>query len=495
MIHGYALSNKLLEGIRKSRNVRKKLAYDSHLFFFSIYLSHYIKYEFAPFHYKMFEITEDTNTQLTALTAFRDSGKSTIFTTSFPIWAITGILKKKFIVIASQTQAQAKKHLLNVKKELESNFLLKSDIGPFKEESNQWASDTIVLSKHDARTIAVSTEQGIRGIRHGEFRPDLIICDDVEDSNSVKTMEQRDKTWDWFNSEVVPLGSKGTKVVVVGNLLHEDSLIMRLKKAGVKYLEFPLLDDNKVIKWPGKFPSQKDIEKLKASVPSETAWYKEYLLKIMPDEDRIIKRSDIHYYDELPDPDKDPPRLIAVGTDLAISLKENADFTAIVAAYVTRYGKDLKVYILSYVVNKRMTFTETVNELKKIEEMFFVRFKRHSKIYVEKIAYQESLSQQLMVDGLFAEPVTVGSLDKRARISLASPYISSGKILFSKIGNEDLINQLVNFGIEKYDDLADALTIMILKIIEEDHPSSRPFPKEPDDIYRPITAGIMDKQF
>jgi len=142
-----------------------------------------------------------------------------------------------------------------------------------------------------------------------------------------------------------------------------------------------------------------------------------------------------------------------------------------------------------------MTFTETVDELKKVEEMFFIRYKRHAKIYVEKISYQESLSQQLVVEGLFAEPVVVGSLDKRARISLASPYINSGRILFSNVGNEDLINQLVNFGIEKYDDLADALTIMILKIIEEDHPASKPFPKESDNGYRPITAGIMDMEF
>lgn len=489
------LSKEHLEAIRKSRSVRKKLAYDNHLLFFSIYLSHYIKYAFAPLHYKMFEITEDKNTQLTVLTAFRDSGKSTINTTSFPIWAITGVLRKKFVVIASQTQAQGKKHLLNVRRELESNYLLKNDIGPFREESTQWTSDTLVLSKYDARIMAVSSEQSIRGIRHGEHRPDLIICDDVEDSNSVKTKEQRDKTWDWFNSEVVPIGSKGTKVIVIGNLLHEDSLIMRLKNAGIKYFEFPLLDDDKNIAWPGKFPTREDIEKLRASVPSEMAWYKEYLLKIIPDEDRIIKRRDIHYYDELPDFEKFPPRLIAIGTDLAISLGENADFTAIVSSYVTGYGKDLKVYVLPQMVNKRLSFTETVAELKKSEYMLFIRFKRHAKIYIEKISYQESLSQQLIVEGLFAESVAIGNLDKRARLSLASPYISSARILFPCHGAEELINQIVNFGIEKHDDLADALTILILKIIEGDHPSSRSFPKELDDGYRPITAGIMDMQF
>ena len=95
------LSKKHLKAIRKSRSVRRKLAYDSHLLFFSIYLSHYIKYAFAQLHHEMFKMTEDKNTQLTVLTAFRDSGKSTINTTSYPIWAITGVLNKKFVVKTS----------------------------------------------------------------------------------------------------------------------------------------------------------------------------------------------------------------------------------------------------------------------------------------------------------------------------------------------------------------------------------------------------------
>jgi len=129
--------------------------------------------------------------------------------------------------------------------------------------------------------------------------------------------------------------------------------------------------------------------------------------------------------------------------------------------------------------------------------MLFIRFKRHSRIFVEKISYQESLSQQLVVEGLFGEAVAIGNMDKRARMSLASPYISSARILFPHHGDEELINQLVNFGIEKHDDLADALTLMILRIIEEDQPSSGNFPKESEgsDGSRFITSGIMDKEF
>lgn len=68
-------------------------------------------------------------------------------------------------------------------------------------------------------------------IRHGQYRPDLVICDDVEDLNSVKFREGRDKTFQWLTGEVMPIGDQNTKIIIVGNLLHEDCLLMRLKVA------------------------------------------------------------------------------------------------------------------------------------------------------------------------------------------------------------------------------------------------------------------------
>ena len=100
-----------LEQLKKKRAVRKSLAKNSHFWFFSLYLGHYIKYPFAPFHSEMFSLTENTDLRVSVLVAFRGSGKSTLMTLSYPIWAIVGVQQKKFILILSQTQAQAKLHL------------------------------------------------------------------------------------------------------------------------------------------------------------------------------------------------------------------------------------------------------------------------------------------------------------------------------------------------------------------------------------------------
>src|SRR3989344_845526 len=102
------LSDQTLDAIKKQRSIRRGLAKNSHFYFFSIYLGHYMKYPFAPFHHEMFALTENQELRLSVLVAFRGSAKSTLMTLSYPIWAIVGAQKKKFALILSQTQNQAK---------------------------------------------------------------------------------------------------------------------------------------------------------------------------------------------------------------------------------------------------------------------------------------------------------------------------------------------------------------------------------------------------
>src|SRR5439155_412957 len=94
-------------------------------------------------------------------------------------------------------------------------------LAPNFDISDEWGSNSIVISKFGARITIASTEQSIRGLRHGEHRPDLVICDDVEDLNSVKTREGREKTFQWLTGEVLPIGDQNTKLMIIGNLLHE----------------------------------------------------------------------------------------------------------------------------------------------------------------------------------------------------------------------------------------------------------------------------------
>src|SRR3989344_7895484 len=102
------MDKNLVESMMKERAVRTSITKESHNWFFHFYMSHYVKYETAQFQKEMLMITEGSD-PLAVISAFRGSAKSTIFTLSYPIWAILGKQKKKFVLILSQNQHQVKR--------------------------------------------------------------------------------------------------------------------------------------------------------------------------------------------------------------------------------------------------------------------------------------------------------------------------------------------------------------------------------------------------
>jgi predicted phage terminase large subunit-like protein len=465
------LDQNLIQQIVNDRKVRTAATFESHYWFFNIYFSHYVKYPTAQFQKEIFDLTEQEEIKNVVIVAFRGSAKSTIMTLSYPIWAILGKQQKKFIILLGQTQSKARQYLLNIKRELESNEILRNDLGPFKEETDEWGSLSLVIPKYGAKITTASIDQSIRGLRHGPNRPDLIICDDVEDLDSVKTRDGRNKIYNWLTGDVIPAGDHNTRLIVIGNLLHEDSLLMRLKQNieenifdGV-FRSYPLVTDDDQILWPGKFSSRAVIEAVKRSLGNEIAWQREFLLRIVPDTDQVVHPEWIHRYTTMPGHEK--LLYTATGIDLAISQKDTADFTAMVSARVYSVDNAIKIYILPNPINERMTFPETVERIKYVRDSISSGY--GTRLFVEKVGYQEALVQQLNKNGIRAEGVSVMGQDKRTRLALTTAKIQNGDILFPEKGADILIQQLLGFGTEKNDDLVDAFSLLILKIITTRH--------------------------
>lgn len=457
----------------KDRVFRKKTVTASHYWFFHFYFWHYVRFRTAPFHKQMFSLTERVENRTIVITAFRGSAKSTIMNLSYVLWSILGVQQKKFIILVGQTQAQARQHLKNIKEELENNKILRADLGPFREEEDEWRNSCLVISNYKAKIMAVSIDQSVRGLRHGPYRPDLIICDDIEDLQSAKTKDGRDKTYQWVKGELIPAGDTGTRIVFIGNLLHEDCLLKRLQKEieaktlnGI-YQEYPLVDEGSACLWPGKYPTVAAIEAERQRIGDESAWHREYLLHILSDADRVIHPEWIQYYDALP-PEKGGERefrYAATGIDLAISKSESADFTAMVSAKVYREEYEPFIYILPNPVNEHLTALETLERAKQVSTA--VGGGEKTQLCIEEVGYQGMLIEALDKDGYDAKGMKVKNQDKRARLALTSHLLQSGRVYFPRNGCEELINQLVNFGIEKHDDLADAFAILLAHILEK----------------------------
>lgn len=459
--------------ILSDRKVRSAIARQSHAWFFPVYFGHYMAFPSPEFHNELFAMTENNTIRTAVVVAFRGSAKSTLMTLSYPLWAIMGRPEKKFVLILARTMQQAKMYMQSIKAELESNNLLRGDLGPFIEQ-DEWGVFSLVIPKYEARIMCASLEQSIRGLRQRQHRPDLIICDDIETLDSVRTVESRDKTYQWFTGEVVPSGGPNTKIIVIGNLLHEDSLVMRLKRdieSGARngvFRAYPFMSEDRVLAWPSKFSTPEAVAEERGKVGNESAWQREYMLRIVPDEGQLVHPEWIRRYDSPPE----DYRFMTAAADLAVAQKETADYTAIVSAWICGYGNQLRIYILSNPINERLTFPETVQRIKDLKQALG----EHPRIIVENVGYQLAIIQQLEADGLDVVGFMPHGQDKRARLSLITHLIQSGVVLFPKYGAEDLVGQLLGFGTERHDDLVDALVMLVFSIIESERDSGYTIP-------------------
>src|SRR3989338_4342145 len=435
--------------------------------FFPVYFHTRLEYPTAPFQREMIKLLRDCKKKFLVITAFRGSAKTTLASVAYVLWAVFGIQQKKHVLIVGQTEEKARRSLANIRRQLETNHLLRGDFGPIDEEKDQWGAKAFIIRKLNAKVAAASVGQSVRGLLHDEHRPDLVICDDLESLEWVQTQESRDKLSWWFQGELLPIGDRRTRFVVIGNLHHEDSLMRRLQHdieigdRDGEFREYSFFEDDGVTpRWRGKYPTQESVDEERRMIKDPIAWAREYLLKILSRDEQLIKPEWIKYYDALPRPES--PSWCATGIDLAISKDERADFTAMVSARVYGRGDKLEIYILPNVVNKRLSFLEMVDQAKIISDSLGM-----SKLCVEDVGYQSAAVEKLKADRYTAVGIKIHGQDKYARLSAVSHLVQSGKVLFPK-EMPVLINQITGFGIEKYDDLVDAFSILLSSIIAED---------------------------
>lgn len=451
----------IIDLITNDKNFRIKLATERFYWFFVIYFTDYIKYPLAPFQKELLTLVQDSGNELMVIVAFRASAKSTIITLAFTIWsAVTG--RRKYPLILSLNQQRVQQALFNIRQEFEQNSLLLQDFGPFSTINDEWSHNSLFLSYLEARITAVSTGEGFRGLRERQFRPDLVISDDIEDVQSAASLDARTKLWQLINAELFPIGDLQTKFIFLGNLVHGESALMQLRKMILEkrlegiYKEIPLHDDNKNVLWKEKFPTWQDIEKLRKQIPNDEDFQREYLIKVVPPGNTVIKGEWICFYDPSQVIDQKDFRYFLISIDPAVSLSSSADNTAIVVFAVYDKGEKMKIYIQPNPVNRKMEMPEIIEEVKRIK----VSLGNASiKIIVEGIAAQQGIAQTLIAQGIQAENYSIQGKDKRTRLSMSSPLIKNGTVLFPDQGSKELIQQILYFGSERYDDLADALSM------------------------------------
>lgn len=201
-------------------------------FFVNTYFPHYIRSPHkSALHKFLFvrlpQIVASEKSETDAIAAPRGEAKSTLVSQLFVLWCIlTG--RKKYPVIVMDSIDQAYPMLEAIKAELEFNPRLLCDYPEACGAGRVWQAGTIV-TRNDVKVQVAGSGKKLRGLRHGPYRPDLCVLDDIENDEQVRNPEQRDKLQGWLSKTVLPLGGAGAKfdVVYIGTILHYDSVLNR----------------------------------------------------------------------------------------------------------------------------------------------------------------------------------------------------------------------------------------------------------------------------
>lgn len=190
----------------------------------------------------------------------RGSAKSTIGTLAFPLRAaLEG--DEPYIWIVSDTRHQAHTHLENIKIEILENGRLESAYPGAAGRGPTWRTGAIVL-RNGVAIEAYGTGQRLRGRRRQAHRPTLIVCDDLQNDDHIRSAVQREASSNWFHGMLLKAGTRKTNFLNLATALHREALALRL-------FETPGWDSQKfcaIQVWPENMTVWKEWEQIYTEV-------------------------------------------------------------------------------------------------------------------------------------------------------------------------------------------------------------------------------------
>ena len=420
-----------------------------------------------------------------ALAAPRGEAKSTFISLFFVLWCVlTG--RKRYILIIADALEQAAILLEAVKAELDGNPRLAMDFPAETGRGRVWNVGTI-LTAQNVKLQALGAGKRMRGLRHGPYRPDLVILDDLENDENVAKPEQRDKLQDWLQKTVLNLGAAdgSMDVVYVGTILHYDSVLARtLRKPLWKARTF-----RSILRWPDRMDLWDEWESLLSSRGEAEArrFYRQHRAKMEAGAEvswpasrplyrlMCLRAEDREAFDS--EQQNDP-----------LSANE-APFNGCITFWVDRSrdwllfgavdpslgkqgaGRDPSAILVGGFLRGSMTLDVVEASIRKrhpdriIEDVIALHDVHHPLLWgVEAVQFQEFFAHVLVqraAERGIALPVRplVNSADKLLRIESLQPHMAQGRIRLH-VSQQALIDQLRHFPRADHDDGPDALEML-----------------------------------
>jgi phage terminase large subunit-like protein len=457
------------------------------------YLPEYFTDRPAPFHTELMRDLEDPENRLVARVAPRGHAKSTCATLAYPLWCICERRRRNIAIITHETSL-ATQFVRDIRLELETNERIIDRYGDLCEDDGEdraerkarrhggtkarrtkrkttkrrrrskWSQATFTTAT-GITVQAKGTGASFRGARVGPNRPDLIICDDIEKDEHVASPEGRRKLEHWLRQVVMPALAPDGQLVVLGSLIHYDSLLANLRDPRrfprwsykvYRALEAELSDDGQYYLkalWPDRWPVER-LQEERERVGT-LAFEQEYMANPIDDSIRVFRPEWLQRYDLEELAGKELITIMAVDPATGVS---GGDYFALWVGGIDRHTGVIYTRALN------LQRIGVVEQVKRVVEAF--QQWKPIKIGIETVAYQvalkEILDEHSRQHHLYMPIVPIRTTaNKRARIEGSSPFYENGTFRLLPTLDPEIESQFLHFPKARHDDAPDVCAMGI----------------------------------
>jgi len=425
--------------------------------------------DFEPHHDQVFDILDDNSIRYAAITAFRGFGKTTIVGQGFPLKRICYQEDPYILYISNTLEGGAEEKVAWLRWQMETNPQINKMFGALK--GSYWSRKGFLTST-DIKVVPRGQGQQIRGTKHGDYRPSLIIVDDLEDRELVRSDERRKELKHWFFEDLMNSFDKDiTRIVVIGTILHEDSLLLNLMEDPYwAHLDIPLFNAETLESYFPNFMTNDQILEMFESHQSRgmlDSFFREYGNLCVSPKDAVFLKEMFRDYSpaDLTREQKTRRECIII-VDPAKTVKQHSAHTALVAVYFDR--SDNKIFVED-IRDGLMTPTE-------MYDVLFQMVEEHRPLAVgvkatglkEFIMYpiRNEMQKRGKMNFELVEIIErggPGADSKDRRISQMAPFYQAGSVLHNRgcAGCKRLEAQLLMHPKSKRKDISDALADFI----------------------------------
>ncbi len=427
---------------------RKNRALSDPFYFFRTYLPHYFNTKFAPFHYELVAALErrpllgdSMVVKPVVVAAPREFAKTTITSFGYVLHQIVFNLRH-FVLLLSDTQDLASDLTGYIYLELCFNERIKHDFGKLVRDN--WAVEDYV-TLNDVRLLARGRGQRIRGLKHKQHRPDLVIMDDLENDSSARNPQRCKDLLRWINGSAYSGIDVHGNLFIIGTILSQKSALATMVLSKEEpYIHWDrkmyraLTEDGQSL-WPAKFSLEVLAEQKRIM---GTAAFNREKLNLANDEDSYFQADWFQYYEP---EDLAGKELLVVGWyDPSLEVGAGHDYKSIIS--IGFCAADATYYVLDAYI-KRSSLDQAIITAHELHRIY-----RYSVFGVEDNLFQRLLLKEFAAKsreiGIVLPVRGVGNyLAKETRIAGLSPLVERGNIKFREHHSDQdlLVEQLLFF--------------------------------------------------